>query len=424
MNSPPDPYQSLGVSRQASNQEISKAYKRLALQFHPDKNKSPEAETKFKEISNAYEVLSDQEKRQKFDRFGWAGLEGNHSHPGFHFMHQTGPIPDLFSQLFGDAVRFSNGRSGNQQFYFFQQTPTDPLAEYRTLVHRVAVGLVDMYRGKDMKLNINRRMPAPETSSLSSGQRGASPAPETPEGQRGSSSETDSTSPSVQPTEVLFKLTPGLSYHQKYQISGQGHFLGYQTAQDGTKKAVYGNLIIILEPIVAQQGNFHMLSGADLAYHLEISLKQMLNGFSLPLIHLDNQIILLESKGIADLSTTDGHLDLKPRLIRGAGMPSLFATGKRYGDLYLIIKIRIPDQLRETSGLNEATPSSDKNEATENSISKDDIPDIPGLDKKYKVKGDNHRVVRMSELRTVEPGNTNSTSDDSSNQSHENTNRS
>ncbi|MEM2110917.1 MAG: DnaJ domain-containing protein, partial [Candidatus Bathyarchaeia archaeon] len=69
-----DYYEILGVPRNASKEDIKKAYRELALKYHPDRNKSPEAEEKFKEISEAYAVLSDDEKRMQYDQFGHAGI--------------------------------------------------------------------------------------------------------------------------------------------------------------------------------------------------------------------------------------------------------------------------------------------------------------------------------------------------------------
>ena len=77
-----DYYEILGVSRDASQEEIKKAYRRLALKWHPDKNKSPEAEERFKEINKAYEVLSDPEKRKIYDLYGPAAFEGKGAAPG------------------------------------------------------------------------------------------------------------------------------------------------------------------------------------------------------------------------------------------------------------------------------------------------------------------------------------------------------
>ena len=72
-----DYYEILGVSKSASDEQIKKAFRKLALEFHPDRNKSPDASEKFKEISEAYQVLTDTDKRTKYDRFGHAGVDNN-----------------------------------------------------------------------------------------------------------------------------------------------------------------------------------------------------------------------------------------------------------------------------------------------------------------------------------------------------------
>jgi len=100
-----DYYALLGVSRDATESEIKKAYRKLAMEFHPDRNRAPEAEAKFKEITEAYEVLRDAEKRAVYDRYGEAGLRGGGGH-GFHhvdlsealniFMRDLGGFESLF----------------------------------------------------------------------------------------------------------------------------------------------------------------------------------------------------------------------------------------------------------------------------------------------------------------------------------------
>lgn len=72
-----DYYKALGIVKTATDDEIKKAYRKLALKFHPDKNKAPGAEEKFKEIAEAYEVLSDKKKRDVYDKYGEEGLKGS-----------------------------------------------------------------------------------------------------------------------------------------------------------------------------------------------------------------------------------------------------------------------------------------------------------------------------------------------------------
>src|SRR5690606_21736920 len=92
-----DPYEVLGVARNASADEIKKAYRKLAIKYHPDKNPGDKAaEEQFKEAANAYEILGDPEKKARFDRFGHAGAGGG---GGFHGGGMN--MDDIFSQ-FGD----------------------------------------------------------------------------------------------------------------------------------------------------------------------------------------------------------------------------------------------------------------------------------------------------------------------------------
>ena len=102
-----DYYDVLGVDRGASEGDLKKAYRRLAMKFHPDRNSDdPQAEEKFKEATEAYEILTDQEKREAYDRFGHAGVDPNQ---GGGFGGQ-GNFGDIFGDVFGDI--FGGGRGG------------------------------------------------------------------------------------------------------------------------------------------------------------------------------------------------------------------------------------------------------------------------------------------------------------------------
>lgn len=105
-----DFYEILGVSKSASAEEIKKAYRKLAIKYHPDKNPdNPEAEEKFKEAAEAYEVLSNPEKKQRYDQFGHQGLGGNGGYSGGGMN-----MEDIFSQ-FGDI--FGGGGGGFESFF-------------------------------------------------------------------------------------------------------------------------------------------------------------------------------------------------------------------------------------------------------------------------------------------------------------------
>lgn len=102
-----DYYEVLGVSRSATPEDIKRAYRQAALKYHPDRNKEPGAEDKFKEAAEAYEVLSDAEKRQRYDRFGHAGLSGvgMHDFSGMAVEDIFSVFGDLFGDLFGGGFR-------------------------------------------------------------------------------------------------------------------------------------------------------------------------------------------------------------------------------------------------------------------------------------------------------------------------------
>ena len=103
---PVDYYETLGVERGANDEQIRRAFRRKAMEFHPDRNKTPGAEDQFKEINEAYQVLSDQEKRARYDRFGHAGVNGG-DRP-FDGFDPFGGFGDIFDTFFGGGGRTAN----------------------------------------------------------------------------------------------------------------------------------------------------------------------------------------------------------------------------------------------------------------------------------------------------------------------------
>lgn len=114
-----DYYEVLGVSKSASQDEIKSAYRKLAKQYHPDLNKSPDAPEKFKEVTEAYEVLSDEKKRKQYDQFGFAAFDNNGANGfqnGFNGFQQGdfsdfGDLGDIFSSFFGGGRASSRSSS-------------------------------------------------------------------------------------------------------------------------------------------------------------------------------------------------------------------------------------------------------------------------------------------------------------------------
>lgn len=145
-------YDMLGVSPNATEQELKKAYKTGALKYHPDKNhNNPAAEQKFKEISHAYEILSDSQKRQIYDQYGEAGLEGGAGGGGGMAAE------DLFAQFFGGGMG-GGGFGGMFGGMNHQRGPT----KAKTIHHVHNVSLEDIYRGKISKLALQRSIICPK----------------------------------------------------------------------------------------------------------------------------------------------------------------------------------------------------------------------------------------------------------------------
>jgi len=109
-----DYYEVLGISKGASEDEIKKAFRTLAKKYHPDVNKEPDAEAKFKEINEAYEVLSDPQKKAAYDQFGFAGMDGSQAGGGFSGFTSGSfdDLGDIFNSFFGGGMGgFSSGSS-------------------------------------------------------------------------------------------------------------------------------------------------------------------------------------------------------------------------------------------------------------------------------------------------------------------------
>ena len=181
-----DYYAILNLSKNANESDIKKAYRKLALKFHPDKNKDPGAEEKFKEISEAYEVLSDKEKRSVYDKFGEEGLkgkgvggEGFGGGPGFRTYVYTSSDPretfakffgneDPFADLLGGFGGFSFGgsargsRKAGSDFSYFDSSdfPTQKRAKVQdqAIEKELFVSLDDLKTGCTKKLKISRKI--------------------------------------------------------------------------------------------------------------------------------------------------------------------------------------------------------------------------------------------------------------------------
>ena len=154
-----DYYEVLGVSKNADASEIKKAYRKLAIKFHPDKNPdNPEAEVKFKEAAEAYEILSNPEKKQRYDQFGHAGVDGSAGGGGFGGGGMN--MDDIFSQ-FGDI--FGGGGFGGG-FSGFGGGGGQRRAKGSNLRIRVKLTLEEIANGVEKKIKVNRLVVDPDTT--------------------------------------------------------------------------------------------------------------------------------------------------------------------------------------------------------------------------------------------------------------------
>ena len=144
-----DYYEILEVSKTASGDEIKKAFHRLALKYHPDRNPgNKDAESKFKEINEAYEVLKDEQKRAAYDRYGHqafanGGMGGGNPFGGFEFNFGAGGFSDIFSQVFSDFM--GGGRAGSGAAY------AQPGADIR---YNMEISLEEAFSGVEKEIKI------------------------------------------------------------------------------------------------------------------------------------------------------------------------------------------------------------------------------------------------------------------------------
>ena len=148
-----DYYEVLGISKGASEDEIKKAYRKLAKQYHPDVNKAPDAEAKFKEINEAYEVLSDPQKKAAYDQFGHAGMDGfgqGGYSSGFGGMNMD-DLGDIFSDFFGGMGGFSGFNFGGSSSSSRRSGPIKGDNRYMSM----EIEFLDAVHGVDKMINLS-----------------------------------------------------------------------------------------------------------------------------------------------------------------------------------------------------------------------------------------------------------------------------
>ncbi|NJB67035.1 molecular chaperone DnaJ [Desulfobaculum xiamenense] len=331
-----DYYEVLGVSREASEDEIKKAYRKLAFQFHPDRNPDdPEAEAKFKEAAEAYEVLRNADKRATYDRFGHAGMNGS----GFGGFSNSEDIFASFGDIFGDLFGFgaTGARRGNRP------TAGADLRYNLNITFRQAA------KGDEIKLSIPRKA---HCSDCGGSGAAAGTTPETCRHCGGSGQVTQSQgffrvampcpvcrgrgqvikTPCArckgdgvveEIRELSVRIPAGVDNGSRLRLRGEG--------EPGEFGGPPGDLYVV---IYVEEDEVFERQGQDLVYRLVLSFPQAALGDTVEVPTLDEPSKLVIPKG-----TQNG----KVLRLRDLGMPSL--GGRQHGDLLVQVLVQTPEDL-------------------------------------------------------------------------------
>lgn len=329
-----DYYEILEVERTASGEEIKKAYRQMAMRYHPDRNPGDaEAESRFKEAAEAYEVLRDEEKRQVYDRYGHAGLNG--SAGGFSSSED---IFSHFSDIFGDFLGFGSRRSRGSR----AQQGAD-------LRYNLEITLQQAAKGDEITLKIPKKVTCPECEGT-----GAAPgtSPETcPQcGGRGQVRHNQGFFQISMPCpacngvgqvisnpcprckgaatvhetrELAVRVPAGVDTGNRLRLRGEG--------EPGLFGGPAGDLYVL---IMVQEDKTFQREGQNLLVDAELSFVQAALGATIEVPGLDGPVSMEIPKG-----TQNGELFR----LSGGGLPYLNST--RVGDLLVEVKVLVPTSL-------------------------------------------------------------------------------
>ncbi len=332
-----DYYERLGVARDASEGEIKKAFRRLARELHPDVNgHDPEAEGKFKAAAEAYEVLSDPERRATYDRYGPEGLRsGGYQPSGF------GSFADIFDAFFGGADPFGGGggRAGPAQGGDVAVTATIELTEAATGT-AIEVDYDAVVRCDGCHGNGAEPGTPIETCERCGGAGQLRAVTRTPFGQVVRATVCDAchgdgrvpTQPcklcrgrgrKVERLKVSVDVPAGIADGQRIRLGGRGHA--------GEQGGPPGDLYVLVR--VAEDERF-VRDGDDLVTVVDVPAPLAALGTTVEVLTLDDALPLDVPAGTQPHDTFT---------LRGKGMPAL--RGRRHGDLRVVVNVVIPRRL-------------------------------------------------------------------------------
>ncbi len=351
-----DYYEVLGVDKNASADEIKKAYRKKAIQYHPDKNPGDkEAEEKFKEAAEAYEVLSDPQKRQRYDQFGFAGMGGAGGFNGGQGMN----MEDIFSQ-FGDLFEsWGMGGGGHFSSFFGGQRGGGGQRVRRgsDLRVRVHVTLEEIATGVDKKIKVKKLVPCQDCHGMGSVDGSQGDVCPTCKGtgrivrtQRGifGMMQVQDECPTchgegriiknkcpkcngegvVRAEEVIdIHIPAGVTGGMQIPVHGKGN-----AAPNG---GVPGDLLVLIEE---EEHKDFVRDGNDLVYNLLLDM---------PTAILGGQVVIPTLQGEAKITITPGTQPGKVLRMRGKGLPIIDQYARQYGtgDMLINVGVYIPEHL-------------------------------------------------------------------------------
>jgi molecular chaperone DnaJ len=348
-----DYYEILGVQKGASKEDIKGAYRKLALQYHPDRNKDKAAEEKFKEISEAYAVLSDDDKRKRYDTYGHVGPEEvfRGSEANFEEIFRDmgfGGFRDIFEQFFGAGRR--GGFFGEDLFGFGGRR------KGRDIIYDMELTLEDVLRGRKEEVDVPR-MGRCDTCSGTGAAPGTKPRRCTVcdgHGQtrrvynqnrfstfvtmepcrtcqgRGQIIERPcgnckGTGRAKQVKRIKLEIPPGVEDGMAYQMRGEGEM---------SESGIPGDLVVRLQ--VKTDPKFERLENGDLLYNLDVKFTDLALGAELRVPTLEGMEKIKIQQG------TGANAILK---IKGKGLPRYGRSGR--GDQLVRINVKVPGRLSD-----------------------------------------------------------------------------
>ena len=330
-----DFYKALGIQRSATKQEIKSAFRKLSKQFHPDVYDGADANEKYNNISEAYEVLSDDTKRQKYDKFGKEGLKEMAQGGGFN-----GDPFDFFFNQGGQGQQHQEERKG------------DPI----TL--KIQASLEDVYKGREIRFSIVKKVICSHCRGSGADNSDDVAKCDMCEGRGiytrrvqvapGFIQMVQSTCPKCNGKGKIIKSTCHVCGGTKLMDDIDSFQVVIEKGTPSKHKITIHNVggdyidklssDVIIEVVDKEHSFFKRTNGYDLKAEVLLSLKEALLGFSKKIRHLDGHFVMVKANGVTQPNSE--------RIVRGEGLPK-HDYHSETGDLILVFKVKIPESFTD-----------------------------------------------------------------------------